>query len=52
MKIGLLVRVEAKPAYADQVEAALRGARELAEQERDTVAWFVFGQDATTFGGV
>ncbi|MCX4911688.1 putative quinol monooxygenase [Streptomyces sp. NBC_00878] len=50
MKIGLLVRIEAKPEYADQVEAALRGAQELAEQERHTVTWFAFRQDATTFG--
>jgi quinol monooxygenase YgiN len=49
-EIGLLVRIEAKPEYADQVEAALRGAQELAEQEQDTVAWFAFRQDATTFG--
>jgi quinol monooxygenase YgiN len=35
---------------ADQVEAALRGAQELAEQEQDPVAWFAFRQDATTFG--
>ena len=50
MKIGLLVRIEAKPEYADQVESALRGAQELAEQERGTVTWFSFRQDATTFG--
>jgi quinol monooxygenase YgiN len=50
MKIGLLVRIEAKPEYADEVEAALRGAQELAEQEQGTVAWFAFRQDATTFG--
>jgi quinol monooxygenase YgiN len=50
MKIGLLVRIEAKPEYADQVEAALRGAQELAEQEPDTVAWFAFRHDATIFG--
>jgi quinol monooxygenase YgiN len=50
MKIGLLVRIEAKPEYADQVDAALRGAQELAEQEQGTVAWFAFRQDATTFG--
>jgi hypothetical protein len=31
MKIGLLVRIEAKSEYADQVEAALRGAQALAE---------------------
>ena len=50
MKIGLLVRIEAKPEYADQIEAMLRGAQELAEQEQGTVAWFAFRQDATTFG--
>lgn len=50
MNIGLLVRIEAKPEYADQVEAALRGAQELAEKEPDTAAWFAFRQDATTFG--
>jgi quinol monooxygenase YgiN len=50
MKIGLLVRIEAKPEYADKVEALLRGAQELAEQEQGTVSWFAFRQDATTFG--
>ena len=50
MKIGLLVRIEAKPEYADQVEATLRGAQELAEKEPNTLAWFAFRQDATTFG--
>jgi quinol monooxygenase YgiN len=50
MKIGLLVRIEAKPEYADEVAAMLRGAQELAEQEQGTVAWFAFRESATTFG--
>jgi quinol monooxygenase YgiN len=50
MKIGLLVRIEAKPEHADEVEALLRGAQELAEQEQGTVAWFAFRENATTFG--
>jgi quinol monooxygenase YgiN len=50
MKIGLLVRIEVKPEYADKVEAMLRDAVELAEQEQHTVSWFSFRQDATTFG--
>jgi len=50
MKIGLLVRIDAKPEYADQVEATLRSAQELAEKEQPTLAWFAFRQDATTFG--
>ena len=50
MKVGLLVRIEAKPEYADEVEAMLRGAQELAEQEQGTVTWFAFRETATTFG--
>lgn len=50
MKIGLLARIEAKPEYADEVEAMLRDAVELAKQEQHTVTWFSFRQDATTFG--
>ena len=50
MKIGLLVRIEAKPEHADEVEAMLRGAQELAEREQGTVAWFAFRENATTFG--
>ena len=50
MKVGLLVRIEAKPEFADEVEALLRGAQELAEREEGTVAWFAFRESATTFG--
>lgn len=50
MKIGLLARIEAKAEYADQVEAMLRDAAALAEQEQNTVTWCSFRQDATTFG--
>jgi quinol monooxygenase YgiN len=50
MKIGLLAHIEAKPEYADKVEAMLRDAVALAEQEQQTVTWFSFRQDATTFG--
>ena len=50
MTVGLLVRIEAKPEYADEVEAMLRGAQELAEQEQGTVTWFAFRENATTFG--
>jgi quinol monooxygenase YgiN len=50
MTVGLLVRIEAKPEFADEIEAMLRGARDLAEQEQGTVTWFAFRQDATTFG--
>ena len=50
MKIGLLARIEARPEHADKVEAMLRDAVTLAEQERHTVAWFSFRMDDTTFG--
>ena len=50
MRFGLLVRIEAKPEYAAEVEAMLRGAQELAEQEQGTVTWFAFRENATTFG--
>ncbi len=50
MKFGLLVRIEAKPEYAGEVEKGLRDAQELVLQEQGTVAWFSFRQDSTTFG--
>lgn len=50
MKVGLLARIEARPEYADEVAAMLRGAQELAEQEQGTVVWFAFRENTTTFG--
>ena len=50
MKIGLLVRLEAKPEFADEVEKTLRGAQDLAAAEPETVAWFSFRQSDTVFG--
>jgi quinol monooxygenase YgiN len=49
-KIGLLVRIEAKPEYAGQVENLLRSAQQLADQEQGTVTWFAFRRSATVFG--
>ncbi|MDH6576859.1 antibiotic biosynthesis monooxygenase [Kitasatospora sp. MAP5-34] len=49
-KIGLLVRIEAKSEYADQVEALLQGALELARAEELTVTWFAFKESPTVFG--
>ncbi|MET7288804.1 antibiotic biosynthesis monooxygenase [Streptomyces sp. NPDC005573] len=49
-KLGLLARIEAKPEYADKVEALLRDALELARAEEHTVTWFSFRQGPTTFG--
>lgn len=49
-KIGLLVRIEAKAEYADQVESALRGAKHSVDKEPGTVTWFAFRQSDTVFG--
>ncbi|MFC4048456.1 putative quinol monooxygenase [Actinomadura syzygii] len=49
-KLGLLAKIEAKPEYADKVEALLHDALQLALQEDKTVAWFAFRLSATTFG--
>lgn len=50
MKIGQLVRIEAKPEHADEIAALLASAEQLAREEALTVTWFSFQQDATTFG--
>ncbi|MEU8990638.1 hypothetical protein AB0C98_30205 [Streptomyces sp. NPDC048558] len=49
-KLGLPARIEAKPEYPEKVEALLRDAVQLAQQQEHTVTWFAFRQDATTFG--
>lgn len=49
-KIGLLVRIEAKPEHADEVAGMLRGALQLAQEETGTVTWFSFQEGPTTFG--
>ncbi|MEY9969477.1 quinol monooxygenase YgiN [Streptacidiphilus sp. MAP12-16] len=49
-KIGLLARIEAKPEYADQVEALLQGALDLARAEELTLTWFAFKESPTVFG--
>ena len=48
--VGLLVRIEAKPHKAAQVEAMLKAAVEHVRQETETVVWFAFRLGPTTFG--
>lgn len=48
--IGLLARIEAKPEHADDVARLLAEAVHLAEEEKRTLTWFAFREDATTFG--
>ena len=50
MKLGLLARIEAKPEHAEEVAAMLAGATQVAEQEGNTVTWYAYRLDATTFG--
>ncbi|MEU6344158.1 antibiotic biosynthesis monooxygenase [Streptomyces sp. NPDC046977] len=49
-KIGLLVRIEARPEHAAEVETMLRDALELARAEQGTVTWFSFRESPTVFG--
>jgi quinol monooxygenase YgiN len=46
---GLYVPLEAKPEKADEVEAFLRDAQSLAEQEPGTTAWFALRMGPTSF---
>jgi quinol monooxygenase YgiN len=50
VSLSFLVRVEAKPGKEAQVEALLRSALELANQEPRTVHWFAFRIGTSTFG--
>ena len=50
MKLGLLARIEAKPEHAEEIAELLAGATRLAEQEGNTLAWYSYRLDATTFG--
>ncbi|MFF7382012.1 putative quinol monooxygenase [Streptomyces griseoluteus] len=49
VKVGLYVRLEAKPGKEDEVADFLRGGLALVREEPDTVAWFAVRLSATTF---
>ncbi len=50
VKLGLYVRLEAKPGKEDQVAKFLSGALPLAEKEPATTAWFALRLGPATFG--
>jgi len=50
IKLALLVRLEAKPEKAAEMESFLRGALPLVEEEPATLAWFGIRLGPTTFG--
>jgi quinol monooxygenase YgiN len=48
-KVGLFVRLEAKPGKEAEVAAFLAGALPLAQEERATSVWFAIQLGASTF---
>jgi quinol monooxygenase YgiN len=46
---GLIVRLTAKAGKADELEAFLRSALPLVEDEPDTIAWFAVAIDASSY---
>ena len=49
-KLGLLVRLEAKPGKEQEVAAFIKGALPLAEQEPETISWYAIQIGPSTFG--
>lgn len=50
IRVGLVVRVQAKPGKEAEVAQFLADAQAIVEQEPDTRAWFAIQFDASTFG--
>lgn len=50
VKVGLLVRLEAKPGKEAEVESFLQGALPAVQQEPGTTAWFALRLGPSTFG--
>jgi quinol monooxygenase YgiN len=50
VKLGLYVRLEAKPGKEKEVEEFLRQGESLVQQEPDTTAWFAIRMSPSTFG--
>ncbi|MFJ6216765.1 putative quinol monooxygenase [Streptomyces sp. NPDC092296] len=49
-RVGLLVRLEAKPEHARELQELLTEALPLAEAETGTTAWFLLRLGPTSFG--
>jgi quinol monooxygenase YgiN len=50
VKLGLLVRLEAKPDKGEALGEFLKAGRELALAEEQTVTWYAFKIDETHYG--
>lgn len=49
-KLGLLATLKAKIGMEAEVEQFIKGAVDLAQQEKKTLTWYSFKIDANTFG--
>jgi quinol monooxygenase YgiN len=49
-KLGILATLKAKPGKESEVEAFLKNALPLANEEAGTIVWFALRLDANTFG--
>jgi quinol monooxygenase YgiN len=49
-KLGILATLKAKPGKESEVEAFLKSALPLANQEMGTIVWFALRLDSSTFG--
>jgi len=50
VKVGLLVRLEARPGKEGEVESFLKGALAAVQKEPGTTAWFALRLGPSTFG--
>jgi quinol monooxygenase YgiN len=50
VKVGLLVRLEAKPGLETELAKFLEGGLEVVQDEPETVAWFAIRMGESTFG--
>ncbi|HEY3594953.1 MAG TPA: antibiotic biosynthesis monooxygenase [Polyangiaceae bacterium] len=50
VKLGLFVRLRAKPGKENELAKLLEGGLEIVQQERGTPLWFALRFDASTFG--
>jgi quinol monooxygenase YgiN len=50
VKVGLYVKLDAKPGKEDEVEQFLKDGLSIVQQEPDTVAWFAIRLGPSAFG--
>lgn len=50
VKVGLLVRLEAKPGKETEVEEFLKSGLAIVEEEPETTVWFAIRMGQSTFG--